>query len=344
MNFIDQAEIYVKGGDGGRGCSSFRREKYVPRGGPDGGDGGDGGNVVMRVDTGLNTLLGFRHRQRFVAGSGRAGSGNNRHGKCGSDLVVRVPPGTLVKDLETGMEVADLVSPEDGLWIAARGGKGGRGNARFATSTNQAPVHAQKGTPGVERRLLLELKLVADVGLLGMPNAGKSTFLSRVSAARPKIADYPFTTTAPSLGVVSLSDERVFVIADIPGLIEGAHEGVGMGLDFLRHVERCAALLHIVDISCGADEAIRNYRIIMEELRKYHAPLLDRNILVALNKIDLLSMDEIRETTGRFEDVTEHAMPVSAYTGQGIPELLERLYRSVSERQPDKESPEVYSP
>lgn len=344
MNFIDQAEIYVKAGDGGRGCSSFRREKYVPRGGPDGGDGGDGGNIFMAVDPGLNSLLGFRHKKRFVAGSGKAGSGNNRHGKRGTDILIHVPPGTVVRDKDSGLQVADLVGVDSGPWLAAKGGMGGRGNARFTSSTNHAPSYAQPGTPGQERNLLLELKLVADIGLVGMPNAGKSTFLSRVSAARPRIADYPFTTTEPSLGVVSLSDDRSFVVADIPGLIEGAHAGVGMGLDFLRHVERCAALLHIVDISCGLENALANYSTVMEELRKYHAPILDRHIFVALNKVDLLSPTERQEALKGFKEVTEDVSLISAYTGEGVPGLLEMLYIDRREEMEDRTGPLEYLP
>lgn len=325
MTFIDQAKIYVKAGNGGAGCVSFRREKYVPRGGPDGGDGGDGGSIFLQVDSGLNTLLHFQRNKQFLAEQGRAGRNKNQHGKKGTDIIIKVPPGTLVKDAETGMELADLIDINSDMWLAVKGGMGGRGNARFSSSTNQAPVYAQQGTSGEERNLLLELKLVADVGLVGMPNAGKSTFLARISAAKPKIADYPFTTLKPYLGVASLSDERTLVVADIPGLIKGAHKGSGMGLDFLRHIERCKVLLHIIDISHGVDEAEKNHDIIIDELRKYHAPLLDKEIFIALNKVDILKPHEIKKIEERFRRYSDKIFPISAYTGQGISYLLESL-------------------
>ncbi len=326
MNFIDQAEIQVKAGDGGPGCVSFRREKYVPRGGPDGGDGGQGGSIVLRVDTGLNTLYPFRHKRRFHAENGKAGRNKKQHGRSGKDVIVRVPPGTVIRDMETGLVVADLTSPGQ-TWVAAMGGKGGKGNARFATSTNQAPHYAQPGLPGQERTLLLELKLLADVGLVGAPNAGKSTLLSRVSGARPKVADYPFTTVVPHLGVVELSDERSFVMADIPGLIEGAHQGAGMGLDFLRHVERTSVLLHLVDASRGLEEAFAAYRMISRELREFHPSMLEKDRLVVLNKMDIADPDELHRTEKRFRSEGLDVFVISAYTGSGIGPLLEELYR-----------------
>ncbi len=326
MNFIDQVEIYIKAGDGGPGCVSFRREKYVPKGGPDGGDGGPGGDIILVVDTGLNTLYPFRNKRRFIAEGGKGGRNKNQHGRAGKDIVIRVPQGTVVRDLETGMIVADLTESGQ-TWVAARGGKGGKGNARFATSTNQAPRYAQPGLPGQERNLRLELKLLADVGLVGMPNAGKSTLLSRVSGARPKIADYPFTTLVPHLGVVELSDERSFVMADIPGLIEGAHQGAGMGLDFLRHVERTSVLLHLVDLSQGEREALAAYKTVRNELANFQADLLDKEQVVVLNKIDIVSEELIQKVEGRFSQEGLEVFKISAYTGSGIDELLEHLYR-----------------
>ena len=326
MNFIDQAEIYIKAGDGGPGCSSFRREKYVPRGGPDGGDGGDGGDVVLKVDTGLNTLYPFRNKRRFVAENGRRGGNKKQHGRAGRNVIIRVPQGTLVTDAETGLVVADLKKAGQS-WTAAGGGKGGKGNARFATSTNQAPRYAQPGLPGRERILRLELKLLADVGLVGAPNAGKSTLLSRVSGARPRIAEYPFTTVTPCLGVVELSSERSFVMADIPGLIEGAHQGTGMGLEFLRHVERTAVLLHMVDASAGPDAAFSTYRTIRRELRSFNAALLDKVHVIVLNKIDVVSdKDKLQELEARFAAEGFDVFMISAYTGLGISGLLERLF------------------
>ncbi len=300
----------------------------MPRGGPDGGDGGDGGNVIFRVDPGLNTLYAFRHRRRFVAQRGKGGRGKKQHGRCGEDLIIRVPPGTLVRDMDTGLILIDLKEPGQ-TWVAARGGKGGRGNARFVSSTRQAPRYAQPGTPGQERRLSLELKLLADVGLLGLPNAGKSTLLSRISAARPKIADYPFTTLTPQLGVVELSDTRTMVVADIPGLIEGAHQGVGMGLEFLRHVERTAVLLYVVDCSQGGEEALRDFLIVREEIREYHAQLLEKPQVLALNKIDILEEKDIMRAEAIFKGQDMEIFPISAITGSGVQELLEGLYRLV---------------
>ena len=332
MNFIDQAEIQVKAGDGGAGCVSFRREKYVPKGGPDGGDGGAGGSIVFRVDTGLNTLYPFRHKKRFQAENGKAGRNKKQHGRRGRDVSVRVPPGTIVRDLETGLVIADLTAPGQ-TWTAARGGDGGRGNARFATSTNQAPRYAQPGRPGQERRLLLELKLLADVGLVGAPNAGKSTLLSRVSGARPKIADYPFTTIVPHLGVVELAEERSFVMADIPGLIEGAHQGAGMGLDFLKHVERTSVLLHLVDASQGMEHAAATYRMICGELESFHPSLLEKSRVIVLNKIDIAHEEELQRLEKEFFQEGLDVFMISAYTGHGVSMLCEHLYSKVISRQ-----------
>ncbi len=336
MNFVDEVEIFVKAGDGGNGAVSFRREKYVPRGGPDGGDGGRGGNIIFRIDPGLNTLQPFRHKRRFVAENGRAGRGKNQHGRSGKDLVVRVPPGTIVKDKETGLLLSDLTY-ENPEWIAARGGRGGKGNARFATPTNQAPRFSQEGKKGQERHLKLELKLLADVGLVGAPNAGKSTLLSRVTSARPKIADYPFTTLIPQLGVVELGEERSFVMADIPGLIEGAHKGAGMGIEFLRHIERTAVVLHLVDISEGHERAIATYDTVRNELLSYQKDLAEKEQIVALNKMDVAKEKDIIEAKETLEKRGIRVIPISAYTGQGLGRLLDELHHLVIKVRKEKE-------
>ena len=328
MNFLDEAKIYVKAGDGGHGCVSFRRERFVPRGGPDGGDGGRGGDVVFVVDPSLNTLSDFRRKKRFCAENGQAGRGKSQHGRSGKDLIVRVPPGTIVRDPETGHILKDLTAPGE-KWIAARGGKGGKGNERFKSATRQAPNYAQPGLPGQERWLDLELKLIADVGLVGEPNAGKSTFLSRVTAATPKIADYPFTTINPILGVCDLSDLRSLVFCDIPGLIEGAHKGVGMGQRFLRHIERTAILLILIDVTKGMEGIERSFETLMKELEGYSKELLKKDIVVALNKIDLLGPEKdatLRAMTKPFKARGIKCFGISAATGEGIPRLLEILY------------------
>ena len=328
--FVDEAEIYVKGGNGGQGCVSFRREKYIPKGGPDGGDGGRGGDVIFKVDEGLNTLQPFRHKKKFVAKNGEHGRGKNQHGKSGKDLIIKVPPGTLIRDLDTNLIIADLTEPSQ-VFIAARGGRGGKGNARFATSTNQAPRFAQDGQKGQERRLRLELKLLADVGLVGAPNAGKSTLLSRCSAARPKIADYPFTTIIPQLGVVEIESDKSFVMADIPGLIKGAHKGAGMGVSFLKHIERTSILLHVIDVSVGFEEALNTFNLIQNELLSFHKDLAEKEILIALNKIDVADKEDVERLKSAFGQIGYLAIPISAYTGQGIKTLLKELYRRVAE-------------
>lgn len=325
MDFVDQAKIYVKAGDGGPGCVSFRRERYVPRGGPDGGDGGRGGDVILRVNSGLNTLFSFRRKRHIRAKKGQAGRGKNQHGKNGPDIIVEVPPGTVVKDSENVFVLADLTDTS-ASWIAAKGGLGGKGNARFLSSTCQAPRYAQPGILGKERWLLLELKLIADVGLVGTPNAGKSTLLARISAARPKIADYPFTTLVPNLGVVGLSDDRTMVVADIPGLIKGAHKGVGMGIDFLRHVERTRVLLYIIDASHGKDAVKRDYQILRDEIEKYHAPLLNKPQVIALNKIDIIDDSEMEEAKEILAGQGQRIYPISAITGSGVSSLMEDVY------------------
>lgn len=321
--FIDRARIRVQGGNGGNGVTAFRREKFVPRGGPSGGDGGRGGDVWIVADSSLNTLLHLRYNPEHTGERGRHGEGSNRSGREGQDVTVRVPVGTQIFDTQTGELLHDLA--EDGArWLAARGGRGGFGNARFATSTNRAPRYHQSGSEGEERQLQLELKLLADVGLVGFPNAGKSTLISTISAAKPKIADYPFTTLEPNLGVVDLGDFRTFVIADIPGLIEGAHQGAGLGDQFLRHVERTKLLLHLVDVSSGSGrDPVEDYVTVNRELRAYNAELADRPQIVVATKIDAL--DEPR----RLEALQQKAeadgrrfIAISAVANQGTRELV----------------------
>jgi GTP-binding protein len=283
--FVDEVKIYVKAGRGGNGARSFRREKYVPRGGPDGGDGGNGGNIVMVASRRLTTLLDLRYQQQYEAGDGGPGGGSRSHGKTAPDVVIPVPLGTIVKDDHTGEILADL-TVEGQSHIVARGGRGGRGNSHFATPTVQVPTRADPGGPGEERWLHLELKLLADVGLVGFPNAGKSTLIAAISAARPKIADYPFTTLVPNLGVVSWGEEHSFVVADIPGLIEGAHEGKGLGTQFLRHIERTSFLLHLVDISEWADDPVTSFETLRHELAAYDSSLKTRPFAVVGTKLD----------------------------------------------------------
>jgi GTP-binding protein len=318
----DQARIFVKAGNGGHGLASFRREKFVPLGGPDGGDGGSGGHVFLEVSRRLNTLLPFKYEQRFQAQPGGNGQRAKRHGKQGADKVIAVPPGTVVLDDETGEPFADLLTPGERLRVA-RGGRGGLGNPHFATATHQAPRLAEKGEPGEERWLRLELKLIADVGLVGYPNAGKSTLISAISAARPKIAAYPFTTLEPNLGVVEVDDET-FVVADIPGLIEGAHRGVGLGDEFLRHVERTRVLIHVLDASGQEDrDPLDDYRVIRRELEAYKPDLASLPTVAALNKMDL---PEARANRDRLEDALRAdgvaTYAIAAATGQGLRPLL----------------------
>lgn len=329
--FVDQAKIYVKAGNGGDGCISFRREKYVPKGGPDGGDGGDGGDVILMADPQVHTLYDFYHQVHFKAENGRPGMGKKMKGRDGEDLILRVPVGTVVKDAETGEVLGDLVTPGQTL-VVAKGGKGGRGNARFATPVRQAPRIAEKGTPGEERWILLELKLIADVGLVGFPNAGKSTLLSRISAAKPKIADYPFTTLEPNLGVVSLLEGGSFVVADIPGLIEGAHKGIGLGHDFLRHIERTRVLLYVLDIT-KKEEVLKDYQVLKEELRLFNPRLLEKEYFIALNKIDTIAdQEEIERIVCLFpEEDQPKIFPISAVSGQGVVELIYTLWKKINE-------------
>lgn len=321
MKFIDEAEIILASGAGGPGSSSFRREKFVPRGGPDGGDGGNGGDVVFRADTALGSLMDFRHRRAIKAGNGDPGMGSNKSGKRGESALVRVPVGTIVKDAETGEVLLDLVTAGEDV-ILFKGGLGGLGNSNFATSTNRTPTYAQPGLPGIERKVRLELKLLADVGLLGFPNAGKSTLISRISAARPKIADYPFTTLVPNLGVVRWAEERTFVVADIPGLIEGASHGAGLGIRFLKHVERTRLLLHLIDSSDGSDP-LEKYEILRRELRTFDPELAGRPELVVITKLDVTEVREAKEEIAvRFKAKGVHTRFISAVTGEGIQALV----------------------
>jgi GTP-binding protein len=317
--FLDQAKIHVQAGNGGSGAMHFHREKYVPRGGPDGGDGGDGGDVILRAERSLNTLFSFRRKRRLAAESGQQGGPSRMHGRKGKDLVVDVPVGTVVRDADTGEESGDLTEHGQTL-VVAKGGKGGLGNVHFKSSTNQAPQFAEKGEPGKERWLDLELKLIADVGIIGCPNAGTSTLLSVISAARPKIAEYPFTTLTPNLGVVDLGDST-FVAADIPGLIEGAHQGVGLGHEFLRHIERTLVLVHVVDGS-GSDP-LAAFAQVNDELAQYGALLRQKPQIVAVNKMDLPEAQEARHQLEReFEDLGYPALPISAATREGVDRLI----------------------
>ena len=325
--FYDKAKIYIKGGDGGSGCVAFRREKYVPDGGPWGGDGGRGGDVILVADEGLRTLVDFRYQSHYKAPRGQHGKGKNMHGGSGDDLALRVPVGTVVRDADTGRLVGDITVNGQRL-MAARGGRGGRGNARFATMTNKAPTMAEKGEPGEELWLSLELKLLADVGLVGLPNAGKSSLISKISAARPKVADYPFTTITPNLGVVRVEEGTSFVVADIPGLIEGAHAGAGLGHEFLRHVERTRVLLHLVDISgFGGQDPVRDFFTINKELELYNPGLVKKPMLVAANKIDLPDSRRNLEYFKRELGDSYEIYAVSALTGEGLDELVARLGR-----------------
>lgn len=320
--FIDEARILVKAGDGGNGCVAFRREKYVPRGGPSGGDGGRGGDVWMVASQHYNTLLHYRFNPEHKAGRGRHGEGSNKTGRDGESIELPVPVGTVVYDDETGELLHDFTTPGE-RFLVARGGRGGRGNARFATPTHQAPTEHELGEPGEERRLRLELKLLADVGLVGFPNAGKSTLISRISAARPKVADYPFTTLEPHLGVVRLEDDRSFVVADIPGLIEGAHEGHGLGIQFLKHIERTRLLAHLVDVSeSSGRDPVHDFEVIMAELASFSEELARKPMIVVATKMD------VAQDPGRIEALKRHArrkrlrfIPISAVTGAGLDKL-----------------------
>ena len=320
MQFVDEARIYIKAGDGGDGAVSFRREKYEPRGGPDGGDGGDGGSVLMKADEGLSTLLDLVAKSEWHAGNGKNGGSKNRDGADGDDVVIEVPLGTQIVDEDTGVTLKDFTEPDNPV-VLAEGGKGGRGNARFATSTNQAPRQWEEGTEGEERNLKLVLKLVADVGLVGKPNAGKSTLLTRVSAAHPKVAAYPFTTLQPHLGIVDAGTYERFAVADLPGLIRGAHDGKGLGEEFLRHTERTRVLIHVVDAApLDGSDPLQAYRDVREELESYSGEMAEKPEIVAASKMDLRGAEEGLERlrTG----ITSEIIPISSTSGRGLKQLL----------------------
>ncbi len=326
MKFIDEAKIYIKGGNGGNGCVSFRREKFVPKGGPDGGHGGKGGDIVLIGDSRLSTLLDYKFKQHYSAERGGHGQGSNKTGKQGEDLILRVPLGTVIYDIETNEILFDIIEKDKPV-VIAKGGKGGRGNESYKSSTNQAPYTCEKGELGEEKTVLLQLKLIADVGIIGFPNTGKSTFIKTVSNARVRVADYPFTTLVPNLGVVRYSSDRNFVLADMPGLIEGAHEGKGLGIRFLRHIERVKILLHFLDIGTNsANEIIKNYITINEELLKYKKELREKLQIVVLTKADLvIEKNELLKIQAYFnkENIKPHL--ISSLTGHGVKELLDNI-------------------
>ena len=342
--FIDEAKIRVKAGDGGNGCMAFRREKFVPRGGPSGGDGGKGGDVVMESSERHNTLVHFRFNPEYKAERGRHGEGSNRKGHDGADVLLKVPVGTIVYDDQTGERIHDFSRPDERL-VIARGGRGGRGNARFATSTHQAPRECEPGRPGEERAYRLELKLLADVGLVGYPNVGKSTLISRISAARPKIADYPFTTLQPNLGVVAVGapgdpDQVSFVVADIPGLIEGAHTGAGLGTQFLRHIERTRLLVHLVDVSdsSGRPDPLHDLEVIMGELKSFGAHLEEKPMLLVASKMDIANPEKLAKLRRYAKKLKLELYPISAATGEGVEPLKLAMSRRLEElRQHDTE-------
>ncbi len=324
MKFIDEAIITVCSGDGGRGCVSFRREKFIPRGGPDGGDGGKGGDIVLKTTSRKRTLYQFRYQKHFKAKNGAHGQGKQKTGKNGQDLIIELPPGTLVTDVDTGQVIKDLVKCDE-TFLPARGGRGGQGNARFKTSKNRTPRFAQPGEPGETKTLKLELKLLADVGIIGLPNAGKSTLITAVSSARPKIGDYPFTTLFPSLGVVQTGWAEPFVVADIPGLIKGAHKGTGLGIRFLRHIERTRILVHLIDVSAiDMNNPMHSYNIVNKELAMYNRKLTEKSQIVVLNKIDL---PDVREAAKKFQSALKEkqVILISALTGKGIENLNSKI-------------------
>ncbi len=329
MTFKDEVEIYVKAGNGGKGAVSFRREKYIPRGGPDGGDGGDGGNIIIKVNLHLRTLSHIHNNQKFKARNGQDGMGALKHGANGENIVIEVPPGTIVYEKNSKEKIADLVNEGQSI-IVAKGGKGGKGNAYFKNPVNQAPRYAQKGLAGEEKELILELKMIAHIGLVGYPNAGKSTLISRITNARPKVANYPFTTLQPNLGVMTIDDEYTSIlIADIPGIIEKAHEGKGLGLEFLKHIERTKIILFVLDIT---DEPKEKLKILREELKNYSETLYNREFLIALNKIDLIYEDkEVEKIKESFLKLTKEVFPVSALTGKGLKELKIAMYNKLVE-------------
>jgi GTP-binding protein len=330
MKFLDEAKVYIRSGDGGNGCVSFRREKFIEFGGPNGGDGGKGGDVTAEAVDGLNTLIDYRYQQHFKAGNGRAGMGKDRHGANGADIVLKVPVGTQIYEEDGETLLADLTAVGDRA-VLARGGNGGFGNAHFKSATNRAPRRANPGEPGEERTIRLRLKLIADAGIVGLPNAGKSTLLAAVSAAKPKIADYPFTTLHPQLGVVNING-REFVLADIPGLIEGAHEGLGLGDRFLGHIERCRVLLHLVDGT--GEDAGEAYRTVRAELEAYGEGLAAKPEIVALNKADALGSQQLKQQAARLKRAAGKApLVISGATGEGVPQALRALVRVIDDAQ-----------
>lgn len=339
--FVDRVTLFVKGGDGGRGASSFRREKYVPKGGPDGGDGGDGGSVIIRADPSADSLAEVVHKKHWRAESGGRGGTDNCTGRKGRDIVITVPPGTLVLDRDRGHVLRDLTEPGQQVNVA-QGGRGGRGNKAFATSTNRAPREFDPGTPGEERWIVLELKVIADAGLIGLPNAGKSTLLSRLSRATPEIADYPFTTKHPNLGMVTVGDERAFVLADLPGLIEGAHTGIGLGHEFLRHVERTRVLVHLVEpLPLDGRDPLENYHTIRRELELHSRELAAKPEIVAVSKAELTGSEEVRERLEK--ELGRPVLAVSAVTGQGMARLVNEVMRQLQEAS-EASAPLVKSP
>ena len=343
--FIDEAKIRVKAGDGGNRCLAFRREKFVPRGGPSGGDGGKGGDIIMESSERHNTLVHFRFNPEYKAQRGRHGEGSNRTGREGVDITLKVPVGTILYDADTGEKVHDFSRPDERI-VVAQGGRGGRGNARFATSTHQAPREHEEGRPGEDRVFRLELKLLADVGLVGYPNVGKSTLISRISAARPKIADYPFTTLQPNLGVVAVGqppEERSFVVADIPGLIEGAHSGAGLGTQFLRHIERTRLLVHLVDVSdaSGRPDPVKDVEVIRGELESFGAGLENKPIIMAASKIDVANKEKLAKLKRYCKKNGLELFPISAVTGKGIDELKYAIAEKLEEVKANLQSDEA---
>lgn len=331
MTFVDYVKIHVKAGDGGRGCVSFRREKYVPRGGPNGGDGGRGGHVIIKATEDMNTLLDLRYKHSYTAKRGEHGKGKNMHGKNSDDLIIPVPVGTMIKDGDTGEVIADLDTKESEI-VIAKAGRGGLGNQHFATATRQAPMFAQPGEEGEEKNLIIELKLLADVGLIGFPNAGKSTFISVISSARPKIADYPFTTLVPNLGVVKLENFRSFVVADIPGLIEGAHKGLGLGFQFLRHAERTFMLLHLVDVSVMSNtDPVEDLQKINRELELYDEKLAGKAQVVVASKLDIVDKPKLDSLSEYCNANKLEFFSVSAITGEGMNALMTYVAKRLME-------------
>jgi len=336
MSFVDEAKFYVKGGDGGNGCVSFRREKYVPKGGPNGGDGGRGGSVYIRATKKIQSLIDFKYRSHFKAGRGGHGQGKDKHGAKGSSLVIEVPTGSVIKDVDSGEILVDLTD-EGQEYLAAGGGKGGLGNTHFASGSNRTPRIATDGRLGAERWLKIELKLIADIGLVGLPNAGKSSLLSNLSAANPKIGDYPFTTLEPQLGILRDKYSNPYIIADIPGLIEDAHKGVGLGHSFLKHIERTSIILHVIDIS--EDDHRHNYLVLENELKKYKDGLSDRVKVIALNKTDLVDPDMVLEIEAEYRKSGIEAMSVSALSGSGIANLRLKLIEMMEDLEQETDSP-----